>query len=839
MEHAVKTFLSGGVYFFMTSFEISKVPLTQTKDNCQEEQNPGSLLAQKLCESACYLSGDGSGQIAVEFLRIAPEQKGRAIRHLITVRSYGNTEQKAKMQHKMFVQELYEEFVQNGYVLKTIAFDNYRIAQMKMCTDTNYALIKNKVTEHGLYGTYDAPPIVTKADWKSIYAALDGSGGSLCIQMIPQMFSVTEKNLITRKSKEALCAAQGVMPHLRDQFADTVKNRWKYFADRMTYPAAEINIIVSGSKGSAVRLTSTFRQSVDESAFTLVPLKQYRYLPVYNQPWMVSRDLKNSGSQDFLKSIYKWTSEEAGVLCAFPSQMDYFVGVSDNAYALAPENSLLPAEMTKAANKTMQIGTTISSRQNMYFPDTYWLLHTAVLGKSGTGKTTFLKQLIQQFYEKHIPVLVLEPVKQEYRDLLMEFKQTNIFTVEAPVMPFLLNPFLLPAGVPLHQYKGSLLAAFKAAISLPDPLPALLEKAVSEAYMHYGWSDFSKTGDANVQVFGMAEFIRIFKTVIARSNYSAEVKGNMMSGGAYRLQSMIERCTWTFDTVHATSVEELLKQCSLLEMGNLEREEKMLVTALVLIRVMAFLKATRRSDHVLKNIILLDEAHAFLDISEGITEEERSLNNSMRTLMLNMLTELRAYGVGVIFADQSPSRMGAAMLDNVENLISFRLTGKEAELFTEHMGTGKEMTECLSRMPTGDFLIKNQYLVSPVAVRMYRRQNALSKAHCTDLQVLNHQKKYLAEHFRDYSPYTECERTGCRYCSAAVRTEARKLATQIYRARQHKIRNREELAAHIRKMPDAMKGCLQNYPAERRMKICNCTAVHLVKMCMMEKGIVL
>ena len=75
MEYAVKTFLSGGVYFFMTSFEISKVPLTQTKDNCQEEQNPGSLLAQKLCESACYLSRDGSGQIAVEFLRIAPEQK--------------------------------------------------------------------------------------------------------------------------------------------------------------------------------------------------------------------------------------------------------------------------------------------------------------------------------------------------------------------------------------------------------------------------------------------------------------------------------------------------------------------------------------------------------------------------------------------------------------------------------------------------------------------------------------------------------------------------------------------------------------------------------------------
>lgn len=836
----MKMFKSGGIVFLLTSFEILKVPLSRKKENIREEEDSGKKLAQKLCESACYLSEDGSGQIAVEFLRIAAEKKGGAIRHLITVRSYSNTEQKAKLYHKIFVQELYEEFMQNGYVLKEVSFNKYRIEQMKMCTDTSYALTKNKVIEHGLYGTYVAPPIVTKMNWKSIYAMLDGSGCSLCIQMIPQFFSITERSFITRKSKEALRAAQGLIPNLRDQFADTAKNRWKYYADRMMYPAAEVNVTISGSKENAARLTSTFRQSVDESPFTQVPLKKYRYLSVYNQPWLLSRGLKTIGNQSIGKSIYKWTSEEAGVLCSYPSQSDdYFLGVADNAYSLAPEISLLPLEMTKAASKTMQIGTTITSGQSICMPDSYWLLHTAVMGKSGTGKTTFLKQLIRQFYEKNIPVLILEPVKQEFRDLLMEFTQTNIFTVEIPVMPFLLNPFVPPPGVPLYQYKGSLLAAFKAAISLPDPLPALLEKAVSEAYMYYGWSDFSKNGDANVQIFSMAEFVRIFKTLIARSNYSTEVKGNMMAGGAYRIQSMIERCTWTFDTIHATDVEALLKRCTLLEMGHLEREEKMLVTALVLIRIMAFVKATRRSDHVLKNIILLDEAHAFLDTSAGITEEEKSLNSSMRTLMLNMLTELRAYGIGVVFADQSPSRMGVGMLDNVENLISFRLTGKEAELLTEHMGTDKEMTECLSRISTGEFLIKNQYLGSPVAVRMHHSQNALSKVHCTDLQVLNHQKKYLTEHFRDYSPYIECNRTGCRYCSAAVRTEARKLAAQIYRARQHKIRNREDLTVHIRKLPNAMKGCLNNYPAQARLKVCNCTAVHLARICMVEKGIVL
>lgn len=160
--------------------------------------------------------------------------------------------------------------------------------------------------------------------------------------------------------------------------------------------------------------------------------------------------------------------------------------------------------------------------------------------------------------------------------------------------------------------------------------------------------------DDNVSVFDMADFVRIFKRVIARASYSNEVKGNMMSGGAFRLQSLIERCPRTFDTIHSTSVEELLNSCAVLELGSLEPEQKSPVSALTLISMLAYLKSTRKSEHYLRNIILLDEAHALLNQGEGTTHEEKALNSTMTQLMINVITEIRAYGVGVIFSDQSP-----------------------------------------------------------------------------------------------------------------------------------------------------------------------------------------
>ena len=57
-------------------------------------------------------------------------------------------------------------------------------------------------------------------------------------------------------------------------------------------------------------------------------------------------------------------------------------------------------------SQSLILGKSIFSSQKVFVPLEQLLLHTAVMGKSGVGKTTLLKQLIAQFQSRNIPVFL-------------------------------------------------------------------------------------------------------------------------------------------------------------------------------------------------------------------------------------------------------------------------------------------------------------------------------------------------------------------------------------------------------------------------------------------------
>lgn len=311
----------------------------------------------------------------------------------------------------------------------------------------------------------------------------------------------------------------------------------------------------------------------------------------------------------------------------------------------------------------------------------------------------------------------------------------------------------------------------------------------------------------------------------------------MMSGGAFRLQSLIERCPRTFDTIHSTSVEDLLNGCAVLEMGSLEPEQKSLVSALTLISILAYLKSTRKSNHRLRNIILLDEAHALLDQGEGTTQEEKALNSTMTQLMINVITEIRAYGVGVIFSDQSPSRVGGRMLDNVDNIISFRLSGEEADMLREHIGADTNLCDVLPLLSPGEYVLKNRFLRSALPVRMEYTPDEDQMDHVSDDHIVRAQARYLTSHVKEYRPFRFCEGAGCNHCTVAIREEAKMCAEQIFAERHFKLSAPEEVAAHIVRIPAVLLPRIKYDDATVFKKQCRCIAVHLLRKCSMENGI--
>lgn len=822
----MKKFLEGGEYFVLSSYHIKAVPISESSE-------VGIELAKTICEDACYLSATGSGQTSIEFLRIAGGKTGSCIHHLLTIRTHDTSEQDCVIRQEALEEGVLSLLHHAGFLTEEIFFEDYIQHLSGMENDSVWALRKQDIQEYGVQGTYKSPSVVENVSWNKIYSAMDGSGCGLCIQIIPTLLSDSERRLVAKITAQCSQAVDGVMPNMRDSLAAASAERWKYYAQEVSHPFAEVNIMVIGTVTSAALVTARIKQSIKGAAFQTIAVSKYCKYSIYNQPWKISHDLRNTDAT----SLNKWTSDEVSQIFQLPTQSDIFIGVERNAFSLMPEVDLLSEQLTVGGSQSLILGKSIFSSQKVFVPLGQLLLHTAVMGKSGVGKTTLLKKLIVQFQSCNIPVLILEPIKREYRDLVANMKDSRVFTVERPVTPLLINPFYVPKDVPLGEYRSSLLSAFKAAFSLPDPLPALFEKAISEAYTLHGWTDINTSTDRNVSVFDMADFVRVFKRVIARSSYSNEVKGNMMSGGAFRLQSLIERCPRTFDTIHSTTVEDLLNGCAVLEMGSLEPEQKSLVSALTLINILAYLKSTRKSNRHLRNIILIDEAHALLDQGEGATQEEKALNSTMTQLMINVITEIRAYGVGVIFSDQSPSRVGGRMLDNVDNIISFRLSGEEADMLREHIGANTNLCDVLPLMSPGEFVLKNRFLRSALPVRMEYSPDKDQPHHISDEHIVKSQAKYLTSHAKDYCPFTFCEGAGCGHCTVAIREEANMYAEQIFVERQLKLRTPEEITAHIVRIPSVLSFRINNEDAAVFEKKCRCIAVHLLRKCSMENSI--
>ena len=816
----MKKFVDSGVYFNLTTLLIREVPYELDGNNTY------SVIAKTICDDACNLSADGTGQTAIEILRVSENAVGKPISHLITIRTHDKNDHGCTIRHAAVVNGINSMLFRNGYVCEEINYDAYHGFLGAKSRNCVWAIKKTILQDYGVQGTYDSIPIVDSVDWHKIYSVLDGSGCSLCIQIIPTLLSPSEREMVVKNAARCSQAIDGVIPNMHDKLATASSDRWKYLADHYISPFAEVNIIVIGEEANAALTIARIKQAVNVPSMVTVPMQQFYNLSIYNLPWQVANDLKGGRST----LIYKWTSDEVALIFQLPVQSDYFVGARGNPFSLVAESELIPDELTGSKPHSIQLGRAAFSSQTVSLPQEQLLLHTAVMGKSGSGKTTLMKEMIRQLHSEHVPVLVFEPVKREYRDLIAPMDHSRIFTVEKPLVPLLINPFYVPEGVTLGDYKSSLFSAFKAAFALPDPLPSLFEKAITESYIQNGWTDMSKSTDSDVKVFDMADFMRVFKRIISRSTYSNDVKGNMMSGGVFRLQSLIERCPRTFDTVHSTSVEDLLNGSVVIEMGSLEGEQKALVSALTLISILAYLKATRISGNKLRNIILIDETHALLDQGEGVIQEERSLNNTMSVLLINTITEMRAYGVGVIFSDQSPSRVGGQLIDNVDNIISFRISGEEAERLTVHTGSDEKVTKMLSQLSPGEFIIKNRYVNNVVPVRYQFVDSGLPDEHISDERIIRLQAKYMRSHARDYCPYSLCECAGCNSCRLGIRERSKKSAMQIYASRQSHLKPPEEIAQHIILLPKLL--------SEQKNKLmCSCVAVHLLRLCALENDV--
>ena len=407
--------------------------------------------------------------------------------------------------------------------------------------------------------------------------------------------------------------------------------------------------------------------------------------------------------------------------------------------------------------------------------------HMLVVGTPGSGKSTFSVGLLDTLWkEHHIPFLVIEPAKNEYRAMIDSIPDIQVFTPGKDfISPYILNPFIPPKNVRLQSYKSYLKTAFSAAIDMSTPLDKIFEDTIDECYSRAGWLPYYTIDDGG-KIFTMQDFIKTFLEVFETIGYKGDAS-NIGKAGYVRLKSLSK----LFETYYTVPIEDLLKKPTIIELAAIENEEqKSLLIALLLLNIQAYVTNNYIGKGNLKNVILLEEAHVLLGSAEKKkSDDEANPSAVAKNLLIRMLAEMRSLGVGIVIADQSPEAVTAGVIRFTTTKIAFNIVEKADRDILANSTTMKEIhNERLANLRVGEAFFYTNGLDNPeeIITENYRAKMGI-RTTISDEEIArkttywNNKKDML-------KPFKQCKCAICcnNGCDYKIKEEAREYARRIF-----------------------------------------------------------
>ena len=337
--------------------------------------------------------------------------------------------------------------------------------------------------------------------------------------------------------------------------------------------------------------------------------------------------------------------------------------------------------------------------------------HVFVSGATGAGKSQTIRALLEAATRKGIPWLVVEPAKAEYRLMAARLAGTaeviRIRPGESDAIAAGLNP-LEPAPdadgnrFPLQTHADLVKALFIAAFRAEEPFPQVLSAALTRVYEDAGWDlalGESITGDPNPGYPNLTDLQRIAERVVNEVGYSQRVTDDVLGFIRVRLASLRLGTTGRFlEGGHQIDFSKLLITNSVLEIEDVgDDRDKAFLMGTVLIRLAEHLRLAHRAagpaaEIKLRHITVIEEAHRLLRRPEsgaptGATEYAVEM-------FAGLLAEIRAYGEGLVVAEQIPGRLIPDVIKNTAVKITHRLPAADDR---ETVGATMNLTDAQSR----------------------------------------------------------------------------------------------------------------------------------------------
>lgn len=308
--------------------------------------------------------------------------------------------------------------------------------------------------------------------------------------------------------------------------------------------------------------------------------------------------------------------------------------------------------------------------------------HAFVCGMTGAGKTNTIFSILTRI---NLPFLVIEPVKGEYKELKREMPDLKVYTMNAADGNTLrLNPFWFPKGSNMQYHIDALKSLIISSFSLTAAMPNIIEQCINNVYFHKGWN--TATG-RNLYEGKLPEqylyptFNDLKQEVedyLQKSKYVGETLATYQGALLTRLSSYTEGLKGMLLNVTShPDFSEWEKENIVIELDMLSEDaDKAVVMGSVLLQYFQYLKLKSFGESTtLSHLLIIEEAHRLfknVDTRHQDLETADPQTKLVETLS-NLMAEIRAYGEGIIVADQSPAKIAADVIRNSNIKLVHRL----------------------------------------------------------------------------------------------------------------------------------------------------------------------
>jgi DNA helicase HerA-like ATPase len=349
--------------------------------------------------------------------------------------------------------------------------------------------------------------------------------------------------------------------------------------------------------------------------------------------------------------------------------------------------------------------------------------HVFVSGATGSGKSQTVRTLLEAATRAGIPWLVVEPAKAEYRLMAARVagsggipgtdavvsEVVRIRPGESDAIAAGLNP-LEPAPdengrrFPLQTHADLVKALFIASFRSDEPFPQVLSAALTRVYEDAGWDlalGETVAADANPSYPNLADLQRAAIRIVQEVGYSQRITDDVLGFIKVRLSSLRLGTTGRFlQGGHQLDFGKLLRTNAVLEIEDVgDDSDKAFLMGTVLIRLVEHLRMANRAQPSpaagLRHLTVIEEAHRLLRRPEapGTGASGGAAAHAVE-MFAGLLAEIRAYGEGLIIAEQIPDRLIADVIKNTAVKITHRLPAADDR---EAVGATMNMTQAQNR----------------------------------------------------------------------------------------------------------------------------------------------